>query len=139
MAELNKHDVEVNQQSAGRTPSDVPVPTSLSLSNPGDEGDAAATVKENEARNRTPTSAAGPDDDQALEDGTTRSDTDTSRADGSNADAKSTDARPVKKLATTKPVSFAKYSVPKVIAANAGKVAVEKGTWLLLMTDLAHH
>ncbi|KAK7905485.1 hypothetical protein LTR67_000208 [Exophiala xenobiotica] len=60
-----------------------------------------------------------------LEDASGRSDTDTSRADGSIAGDKSTEQKPVKKF-TAKPVSFAKYSVPKVVAASAAAKGTEK-------------
>ncbi|KAL2398044.1 hypothetical protein ABEF94_000189, partial [Exophiala dermatitidis] len=54
-----------------------------------------------------------------------RSDTDTSRADGSVAGDKVAESKPLKKL-TAKPVSFAKYSVPKVIAASAAAKGLDK-------------
>ena len=121
MAELSSQDVVNSTQLVGElSPSSAPGTTTLSQPIQGDEGDVAT---ENGVHNNQPLGS----DDHALEDGTARSDTDTSRADGSTGDAKSTDARPVKKFATTKPVSFAKYSVPKVIAANAAKPIAEKG------------
>jgi hypothetical protein len=61
-----------------------------------------------------------------LDDGSARSDTDTSRAEGSVAGDKTAEFKPVKKY-VAKPISFAKYSVPKVIAANAAAKASEKG------------
>ncbi|KAK5947653.1 hypothetical protein PMZ80_001807 [Knufia obscura] len=123
MAELSSQDVVNSTQLVGEiSPSSVPGTTTQSQSNSGDGGEAVV-AKENGIHATTHSSTQ---DDQALEDGTARSDTDTSRADGSTGDAKSTDARPVKKFATAKPVSFAKYSVPKVIAANAAKPTAEK-------------
>ena len=62
-----------------------------------------------------------------LEDVSGRSDTDTSRADGSVTDDKPAESKPVKKFAASKPISFAKYSVPKVIAANAAVKGTDKG------------
>lgn len=122
MAELSSQDVVNHSQSVGdASPSDVPATTSQSKSTLGDEGEGVV-VRENGFH---PVNQLAVQEEQALEDGTTRSDTDTSRADG---DAKSTDARPVRKAVTAKPVSFAKYNVPKVIAANAAKSQVEKGT-----------
>lgn len=122
MAELSSQDVVNSTQLVGElSPTSAPGTTTLSQPIQGDEGDAVA--KENGVHTIQPSGT----DEQALEDGTTRSDTDTSRADGSIGDAKSTDARPLKKFATAKPVSFAKYSVPKVIAANAAKPTAEKG------------
>lgn len=121
MAESSVQDVVIHSQSAGdASPSDAPVTTSQSLSAQGAEGEIVE-VKENGIHVDTPLSAH---DEQVLEDGTARSDTDTSRADG---DAKSIDNRPLKKFATAKPVSFAKYSVPKVIANNAAKAQADKG------------
>lgn len=121
MAELSSQDVVNHSQSVGDVlPSDVPVTTSQPTSLSGDGGEVAE-VKENGVHLNSNLSAQ---DDQVLEDSTARSDTDTSRADG---EAKSTDARPVKKFATAKPVSFAKYNVPKVIAANVAKAQADKG------------
>ena len=132
MAELSSRDVVNSTQLVGEvSPSSVPGTTTHSQSNSGDG--EAAVAREN-GIHTTPQPLG--QDDQALEDGTTRSDTDTSRADGSIGDAKSTDARPLKKFATAKPVSFAKYSVPKVIAANAAKPTAEKGMLQLLLLYL---
>lgn len=129
MAELSSQDVVNSTQLGGDlSPSSGPATTPLSQSIQGDGGETDS-AKENGIHNTT--QPAG-QDEQALEDGTTRSDTDTSRADGSVGDAKSTDARPLKKFATAKPLSFAKYSVPKVIAANAAKPTAEKGMLHLL-------
>lgn len=63
-----------------------------------------------------------------LEDASAKSDTDTSRAEGSVAGDKPTDSKPIKKFAPAKPMSFAKYSVPKVVAANAAAKATDKGS-----------
>lgn len=136
MAESSSQDVVIQSQSVGdATPSDVPATTSQAITISGDEGEQVA-AKENGIHLITHPSGL---DEHSLEESTTRSDTDTSRADGSNGDAKSADARPVKKFTTTKPVSFAKYSVPKVIAANATKTTVEKGrclAWTLCVRHL---
>ena len=76
-------------------------------------------------------------DDVIRDDSSVKSDTDTSRAEDSvTGDSKIQEpSKPIKKLAP-KPVSFAKYSVPKVIAANSlSKTATEnskssqRGTW----------
>jgi len=124
MAESSIQDAVIQSQSVGdATPSDVPATTPQSITVPGDAGEKVAG-NENGVHLITQSSAQ---EEHSLEDGTARSDTDTSRAEGSNGDAKSADAHPVRKFATTKPISFAKYSVPKVIAANAAKVSVEKG------------
>jgi len=131
MAELSSQDVVNSTQLVGEvSPPSAPGTTTQSQSHQGDEGDVAAVTRENGIH----TALQPPGhDEQALEDGTTRSDTDTSRADGSVGDAKSTDARPVKKFATAKPVSFAKYSVPKATAANTAKPTAEKGMLQLLL------
>lgn len=122
MAELSTRDVVNHTQSVGdASPADVSATTSAQRSVQGD-GEEIVVTKENGIH---PTTQSLSHEDQTLEDSTTRSDT--SRAEGSNGDAKSTDARPVKKPAAAKPMSFAKYSVPKVIAANAAKPTVEKG------------
>ena len=121
MAESSVQDVVNHSQSAGdASPSDAPVTTSQSIFAQGAEGEVVE-VKENGVQIEVPMSAQ---DEQMLEDGTARSDTDTSRADG---DAKSVDNRPVKKLAAMKPVSFAKYSVPSLIKSNASKAQPTTG------------
>lgn len=126
MAELSTQDVVNHTQSVGgASPADVSATTSTQKSVPGDESDDVVT-KENGIH---PPLQLAIQEEQALEDGTTRSDT--SRAEGSNGDAKSSDARPIKKLTAAKPVSFAKYSVPKVIAANAAKAPIEKGMFMI--------
>lgn len=61
-----------------------------------------------------------------IDDASGRSDTDTSRAEGSVAGDKPTEHKPLKKF-VAKPVSFAKYSVPKVIAASATAKGTDKG------------
>ena len=67
-------------------------------------------------------------DDVARDDISIRSDTDTSRAEGSVAgDSKAQEASKMVKKLAPKPISFAKYSVPKVMAANnLAKTATEK-------------
>lgn len=121
MAELSPQDVVNHTQSVGGlSPADVSATTSTQNLIAGEGEDSSAT-KQNEGHLA---SQLVSQEEQSLEDGTTRSDT--SRAEGSNGDAKSTDARPVRKLTATKPVTFAKYSVPKVIAANAAKAPIEK-------------
>jgi hypothetical protein len=125
MAELRADDVVAQSQSVGDlSPSDAPATTPNTASNlAAEESSTVAEValKENGIHDPSPVK---PDE---LEDASTRSDTDTSRAEGSVADEKTADSRPVKKFATSKPVSFAKYSVPKVIAANAAVKSSDKG------------
>lgn len=124
MAEsINQH-VEVNQESAGRMPTDVPESTLQSTTKSGEN--ESVVVNGDDTQNNE-TSIETSEEQHLLEAATTLSDTDASRADGSNADSKSIDARPLKKVAPAKPVSFAKYSVPKVVAANTGKATAEKG------------
>jgi hypothetical protein len=123
MAEQSTQDVVNQSQSVGDfSPSDAPATTStpdIKVSGDDTTRDSAAEVdvalKEN--GNHTVSSVKMDDPDDA----SGRSDTDTSRADGSV-----TDTKPVKKF-TAKPVSFAKYSVPKIIAAAATAKATEKG------------
>lgn len=123
MAELSTRDVVNHSQSVGdASPADVSATTSTQRSVQGDEEEVIA--KENGIHS---TVQSTNQEEQILEDGTTRSDT--SRAEGSNGDAKSTDARSVKKLTAPKTTTFAKYSVPKIIAANAAKAPVEKGVF----------
>lgn len=62
-----------------------------------------------------------------IDDASGRSDTDTSRAEGSVAGDKPTEHKPLKKF-VAKPISFAKYSVPKVIAASSTAKGTDKGT-----------
>jgi hypothetical protein len=132
MAELSADDVVAQSRSVGDlSPSDAPATTPNTASNlAGEESSsvaiAEAALQENGIHDPSPVK---PDE---LEDASTRSDTDTSRAEGSVADDKNPDSRPVKKFATSKPVSFAKYSVPKVIAANAAVKGSDKGERLPL-------
>lgn len=124
MAELSTQDVVNHSQSVGvASPIDVSATTFTQRSIPGD-GEEGVVTKENGIHHTTLSTSQ---EEQVLEDGTAQSDT--SRAEGSNGDAKSTDARLVRKLTATKPISFAKYSVPKVIAANAAKAPAEKGVF----------
>ena len=123
MAELSTQDVVDQSQSVGDlSPSDAAAITSNTASNLAGEVDDVAEVaqKENGVHNTIPATI------DELEDVSGRSDTDTSRADGSVAGDKATESKPVKKFSVSKPVSFAKYSVPKVIAANAAK-GTDKG------------
>lgn len=118
MAELSTRDVVDQSPSVGDlSPSDAPATTSNTASSLSGEVDHVAEVaqKENGIHNTVQATA------DELEDVSGRSDTDTSRADGSVAGDKATESKPVKKFSVSKPVSFAKYSVPKVIAANAAK------------------
>ena len=127
MAELSTQDVVNQSQSAGDlSPSDAPATTStpdLKLS--GDDN-SAVEVDDAPKENGNHINLSSTKMEE-LEDGSARSDTDTSRAEGSVAGDKMSDNKPLKKIAA-KPVSFAKYSVPKVIAASAAAKATDKGT-----------
>ncbi|KAJ9602692.1 hypothetical protein H2200_012886 [Cladophialophora chaetospira] len=125
MAEQSTHDVVNQTQSVGDlSPSDVPATTSTpDVKVPGDDNSAVEVdVVPTENGNHTNLSSLKMED---LEDVSGRSDTDTSRAEGSIAGDKTTDTKPLKKVAN-KPISFAKYSVPKVIAASTAAKATEK-------------
>jgi hypothetical protein len=122
MAEQRAQDVVNQTQSAGdASPSDAPATTStpdIKVS-----GDGTGVVEAAPKENGIHTLANLKMDD--LDDGSVRSDTDTSRAEGSVTDDKIAEPRPLKKFAA-KPVSFAKYSVPKVIAASAAAKGTDK-------------
>ena len=142
MAELDSRDVVNSSQSVGDlSPSDVPATTSQ-INNVHGEGDAGVengeigSRKENGIHsNHTHSQSLARSDDQALEDGTARSDTDTSRADASSVgDGRSVDAKAPKKFAPSKPVSFAKYSVPKVIAASHRAIRLSEHS-----SSVSHH
>lgn len=123
MAEQSTQDVVNQTLSVGDlSPSDAPATTSTpDIKVSGDDNDVVeAAPKENGIH--TLSSLRMED----LDDLSARSDTDTSRAEGSVAGDKVTEQRPLKKLAA-KPVSFAKYSVPKVIAASAAAKGTDKG------------
>jgi len=125
MAEQRAQDVVDQTQSVGDvSPSDAPATTSTpDIKVSGEHaGVGEGVAKENGIH--TPSAFRMED----FEDGSARSDTDTSRADGSVAGDKGAEPKSLKKF-SAKPVSFAKYSVPKVIAANAAaKGGPEKGT-----------
>lgn len=130
MADTIAQDVVNQSQSVGDlTPSDAAATTTTTNSNPlGDvDGIAEGAAKENGLH--APTIL--PD----LEDASAKSDTDGSRAEGSVAGDKPAEAKPIKKFAAAKPV-FAKYSVPKVIAANATSKGLDKGNALLCQLRL---
>ncbi|KAI1624452.1 hypothetical protein EDD37DRAFT_564253 [Exophiala viscosa] len=122
MAEQSAQDVVNQSQSVGDiSPSDVPATTSTpDIQVSGDDAGAGEVVSK---ENGTHTLANLKMED--LDDGSARSDTDTSRADGSVAGDKAAEQKSLKKF-TPKPVSFAKYSVPKVIAATAAAKGTEK-------------
>ena len=127
MAEQSTQDVVNQSQSVGDlSPSDAPAATSTpDIKVSGDDNSAVeADDAPKENGNHTSMSNAKMEE---LEDGSARSDTDTSRAEDGVADDKTTDTKPQKKVAA-KPVSFAKYSVPKVVAASAAAKATDKGT-----------
>jgi hypothetical protein len=123
MAEQIVQDVVIQSRSVGDlSPSGAAATTTTIDSEPaGDVNGLAETVVQKENGVLNPTTL--PD----LDDASVRSDTDTSRAEGSVAGDKSTDNKPVKKFAPAKPVSFAKYSVPKVVAANIATKSSDKG------------
>ncbi|EXJ74939.1 uncharacterized protein A1O5_01635 [Cladophialophora psammophila CBS 110553] len=128
MAEQRAQDVVNQSQSVGDlSPSDAPATTSTpdikvsgdDIGKDSNEVEAEIAPKENGIHTVSSLKM------EELEDGSARSDTDTSRAEGSVAGDKVTEPKPFKKFAA-KPVSFAKYSVPKVIAASAAAKANEK-------------
>ncbi|ETI21131.1 hypothetical protein G647_07475 [Cladophialophora carrionii CBS 160.54] len=127
MAEKSTQDVVNQSQSVGDvSPSDAPATTSTpDIKVSGDDTSNSAVevdVAPKENGNHPVPSNIKMED---LDDASARSDTDTSRAEGSVAGDKTADSKPLKKFAA-KPVSFAKYSVPKVIAASAAAKATEK-------------
>lgn len=124
MAELSTHHVVDQSQSVGDlSPSDAPAITSNTTSAFTGEVDGIAELAQTENGIHN-TNLVKMDD---LDDVSARSDTDTSRADGSVSEDKPVESKPVKKFSTSKPLSFAKYSVPKVVAANAATKGIEKG------------
>jgi hypothetical protein len=124
MAEQSAQDVVTQSQSVGDlSPSDATATTTTTDINRLGEVKSAEeeTTKENGIHN--PSIVRTED----LEDASARSDTDTSRADGSVAGDKPAESKTLKKPATVKPVSFARYSVPKVVAANAAAKPANQG------------
>ncbi|EXJ94368.1 hypothetical protein A1O1_02762 [Capronia coronata CBS 617.96] len=122
MAEQSAQDVVNQTQSVGdASPSDAPATTSTpDIKVSGDDtGAVEDTPKENGVHTLSSLKMEEHDDASA------RSDTDTSRADGSVSGDKVAESKPLKKLAA-KPVSFAKYSVPKVIAASTAAKGADK-------------
>ena len=130
MAEQRTQDVVNQSQSVGDlSPSDAPATTSTpDIQVFGDDtGKSSTVVEADDAPKENGTHAMSNNKMEDLEDGSARSDTDTSRAEGSVAGDKTTEPKAFKKF-VAKPVSFAKYSVPKVIAANAAVKPNDKGT-----------
>ncbi|KIV93544.1 hypothetical protein, variant 1 [Exophiala mesophila] len=130
MAEQRAQDVVNQSQSVGDlSPSDAPATTSTpDIKVSGDESgkvEVALAYKENGIH--TLSSLKSDDLDDA--DASVRSDTDTSRADGSVAGDKNPESKTLKKF-VTKPVSFAKYSVPKVVATTANSKTADKAASL---------
>ncbi|KIW33984.1 hypothetical protein, variant [Cladophialophora immunda] len=128
MAEQRAQDVVNQSLSVGDlSPSDAPATTSTpDIKVSGDDISRDSVVVETEvAPKENGIHTVSSLKMEELEDGSARSDTDTSRAEGSVAGDKPTEPKPLKKFAA-KPVSFAKYSVPKVIAASAATKANEK-------------
>ncbi|KIW99990.1 uncharacterized protein Z518_10918 [Rhinocladiella mackenziei CBS 650.93] len=122
MAEQRAQDVVNQTQSVGDlSPSDAPAATSTpDIKASGDDGGVVeAAPKENGIH--IPSNPKM----EEIDDGSTRSDTDTSRAEGSIAGDKSAEPKPLKKLAA-KPVSFAKYAVPKPNATTNAAKGTEK-------------
>lgn len=126
MAEQRAQDVVNQSQSVGDlSPSDAPATTStpdIKVS-----GDGIAVVEADVAPKENGNHHIPNHKMDDLDDGSARSDTDTSRAEGSVAGDKTTDSKPLKKIAA-KPISFAKYSVPKVVAANTAAKTTDQGT-----------
>ncbi|OAP57331.1 hypothetical protein AYL99_08069 [Fonsecaea erecta] len=128
MAEQRAQDVVNQSQSVGDlSPSDAPATTSTpDIKVSGDDIGRSNVVVETEIapkENGLHTVSSLKMED--LEDGSVRSDTDTSRAEGSVAGDKATEPKPLKKFAA-KPITFAKYAVPKVNTAGAAAKANEK-------------
>jgi hypothetical protein len=122
MADSIVQDVVNQSQSVGdSSPADVAATTTTADSKPSGDVDGVAEVAPIENGLHAASILADLDDVSA------KSDTDGSRADGSVAGDRPTEAKPLKKFAPAKPVSFAKYSVPKVIAANAAAKGSDKG------------
>ncbi|KIY01226.1 uncharacterized protein Z520_02778 [Fonsecaea multimorphosa CBS 102226] len=128
MAEQRAQDVVNQSQSVGDlSPSDAPATTSTpDIKVSGDDIGRDNVVVETEvAPKENGIHTVSNLKMEELEDGSARSDTDTSRAEGSVAGDKATEYKPLKKFAA-KPVTFAKYSVPKTIAASAAAKVNEK-------------
>jgi hypothetical protein len=122
MAESIVQDVVNQSRSVGDiSPSDAAATTTTTDSKPLGDANGATEVATKENGVHTTTMLAD------LDDASARSDTDTSRAEGSVTGDKSTETKPLKKFAPAKPVSFAKYTAPKVVAANAAAKGVDKG------------
>ena len=122
MADIIVQDVVNQSLSVGDlSPSDAAATTTTTDSKP--LGDVDGAAEDNQKENGILVPTVVPD----LEDASAKSDTDGSRGEGSVAGDKPPELKPVKKFAPAKPVSFAKYSVPKVIAANAAVKGVDKG------------
>ncbi|KIW12861.1 hypothetical protein PV08_08048 [Exophiala spinifera] len=125
MAQQSAQDVVNQSQSAGDNLSSSDAPATTSTPDIKVSGDEIGVGEVAPKENGTHTLANLKMDD--LEDASGRSDTDTSRADGSVTGDKPAESKPLKKF-TAKPVSFAKYSVPKVVAANAAAKGMDKVT-----------
>lgn len=126
MAQQSAQDVVNQSQSAGDNLSSSDAPATTSTPDIKVSGDEIGVGEVAPKENGTHILANLKMDD--LEDASGRSDTDTSRADGSVAGDKPAESKTLKKL-IAKPVSFAKYSVPKVVAANAAAKGTDKGIY----------
>lgn len=125
MAEQSAQDVVTQSQSVGDlSPSDAPATTTTTEFNQAGE---VTSVEEVLLAKENGIHVPATDKLEEFEDASARSDTDTSRADGSVTDDKQTEAKPTVKKFAPKPVSFAKYSVPRVIAANAAAKPTDRG------------
>ena len=132
MADSIVQDVVNQSRSVGAlSPADAAATTTTTDSKPlGDvNGVVDVAIKENGLHNPTILSD--------FDDASARSDTDTSRADGSVAGDKQSESKPLKKFAPAKPVSFAKYSVPKTVAANATAKPADKGPAVIFVQSRA--
>lgn len=122
MADSIVQDVVNQSRSVGDfSPADAAATTNITDSKPSGDENFIAELAAKENGIHTATMLADIDDASA------KSDTDTSRAEGSVAGDKQAESKPLKKFAPTKPVSFAKYTAPKVVAANAAAKGVDKG------------
>lgn len=130
MADLTTRDVVNDTQSAGGLPpTDAPLTTTTTeLNDQSGEKDTGEKSEQHFNDHQSPAHLVARDD-QSLEDAASKSDTD-SRADGSIAGSKTSEHQAVKRPLAAKPVSFVKYSVPKVIEA-AKKAAADKGSLAL--------
>ena len=135
MAEQRAQDVVNQTLSVGDlTPSGAPETTSKSEIKLLRGGEDIAVVEVVPKENGTHHMPFRMDE---IDDASARSDTDTSRAEGEGSVTgdKPAEQKLLKKV-VAKPVSFAKYSVPKVIAASSTAKGTDKG---ITLTHCSHY